>query len=67
MFHILIRVEVRRLKKYLRFILKMPNCGAADSSASKKNINIYICDEKPSISLQNMKKTCRGVFFFKKL
>ena len=28
MFHVLMRVEVRHLKKYLRFILKIPNCGA---------------------------------------
>ena len=28
MFHALICVEVRHLKKHLRFTLEMPNCGA---------------------------------------
>ena len=36
MFHVLTRVKVRPLGKYLRFMLKMPNCGAVDPSASQK-------------------------------
>ena len=33
MFHVLIRVKVRNLKKHLRFTLKMPNCGAVGAVA----------------------------------
>ena len=45
-------------------MLNMPNCGAVDPSASQLKI---ICDKEPSISLQNVKKTCQGVFFFKEV
>ena len=44
MFHFLIYVEVRHLKKYLHFILQMPNCAADGcSNHSTKNSNIFIC------------------------
>ena len=33
MFHVLIRVEVRHLKKHLRFTLKMQNCDAVGAVA----------------------------------
>ena len=41
MFRVLISVEVRHLKKFSRFILKMPNCGVVGCTVcSTKNPNL---------------------------
>ena len=46
MFHVLISVEVRHLKKYLHFMLKMPNCAAVvctNHSTKNPNLSFHSC------------------------
>ena len=57
-------IRIKISEKIVIFILNMPNCGAVDPSASQLKI---ICNKEPSISLQNVKKICQGVFFFKEV
>ena len=63
MYHVLIRAEVRYLKNYLRFMLKMRNCVVAVLLIQCIITLKVICDEEPSIVLQNVKKPA-GKFSF---
>ena len=61
MFRVLVSVEVRHLKKYLRCYIENAKlwycCGVADLSALQNY------DEEPPISLQNVKKPSEEHFF----
>ena len=67
MFHVLIRVEVRHLKKYSRFILKMPDCGTVAVLLIQviTQLQKISCDEEPSMSLQNVKKSAKKCSFLR--
>ena len=51
--------------KYLRFILKIPNCGAVDSSASKKIKKNYLWWEGINIICRIWKKLAEECSFLK--
>ena len=66
-FHVLMRVEVRHLKKYLHFTLKTPNCGVVAVlliEVHHTQLKI-ICDEKPSISFKIRKNLPTSVLFLR--
>ena len=58
MFHVLINVKERHLKKHLHFILKMPNCDAAAVLFIQVHYKIKI-----HLLLQNVKKSAEECSF----